>query len=127
MYCLDTNVIIDIFRGDELVIKKVEPLWNKEIFVTSISLCELYKGAHGYFNSEDKIKLIDDFLNNVKVISLNRESAREFGLLWQKLRGKGRTINDFDILIASMIKCEKLTFVTRDGHFRSLGINVIII
>jgi predicted nucleic acid-binding protein len=127
MYCLDSNIIIDILRGDEKVVKKVESFWNEEIFTTSINLCELYKGAYGHFNFEGKLKMIEEFLDNLNIISLDKESSREFALLWQKLKRRGKMINDFDVLIAAMVKSENLILVTRDKHFKNLGINVMII
>ena len=69
MYCLDTNIIIDIFRGDEKVISKIEDIWGKSIFITSITACELYKGAYGHKNSEDKIKIVNEFIKNVEIVS----------------------------------------------------------
>ena len=125
---IDTNIIIDIFRGDEEVVEKVKLVVGEgEIFVTSISLCELYKGAYGHINSDDKLRIIEEFFDNANLVTLSIESSREFGLLWQNLKKKGKVISDFDILIASMIKTENLTLITSDKHFRNLGINVIII
>ena len=57
MYCLDTNVIIDIFRGDEKIISKIEKYWNEKIFITSITLCELYKGVYGNKKIKEKLKI----------------------------------------------------------------------
>ena len=127
MYCLDSDIIIDIIRGDEKVVKKVESFWNEESFTTSINLCELYKGAYGHFNFENKLQAIEAFLSNLNIISLDKGSSKEFALLWQKLKKKGKMINDFDILIAAMVKSENLILVTRDKHFKNLGIDVMII
>jgi predicted nucleic acid-binding protein len=127
MYCLDTNIIIDIFRGDEKIIKKVEKIWDEGVFVTSITVCELYKGAYGHLNFEEKIKIVDDFLENTRIISEDFHSCKKFGEMWQHLKKRGNQIGDFDLIIGSIIEVNNLTLITRDRHFKKLGINVILI
>jgi tRNA(fMet)-specific endonuclease VapC len=128
MYCLDTNIIIDIFRNEGGIAEKVNSLLNSnDFFITSITLCELYKGAFGHANSEEKLKKLDEFLDNVQLITLNKDSSKEFGKLWQKLKENGKLINYFDVLIASIVKAENLTLITRDKDFKDLGIKVVII
>jgi tRNA(fMet)-specific endonuclease VapC len=128
MYCLDTNIIIDIFRNEGGIAEKVNSLLNSnDFFITSITLCELYKGAFGHANSEEKLKKLEEFLDNVQLITLNKDSSKEFGKLWQKLKENGKLINYFDVLIASIVKAENLTLITRDKDFKDLGIKVVII
>ena len=127
MYCLDTNIIIDIFRRDENIISKIEKYWDEQIFITSITLCELYKGAYVHKKSEQKLKILEEFLKNVEVISEDVYSCQQFGLIWQKLKKKGTQINDFDIMIASIVKSHNLTLITRDKHFKNLDIKTKII
>ena len=127
MYCLDTNIIIDIFRGEEKVISKIEDIWGKSIFITSITACELYKGAYGHKNSEDKIKIVNEFIKNVEIVSEDQMSCKEFGRIWQNLRKKGSQIGDFDILIGSIVKTNNLIFVTKDKHFKKIDMEVLII
>jgi predicted nucleic acid-binding protein len=126
MYCLDTNVIIDIFRGDEKIISKIEKYWNEKIFITSITLCELYKGVYGHKKIEEKLKILEDFLTNIEIICEDNTSCKEFGKIYQKLRNKGIKVGDFDILIASIIKSNNLTLITRDKDFKKIDIKTII-
>jgi len=44
-YCLDTNIIADIFRGNSIIKLNFEKIQNDTLFITPIVLCELYKGA----------------------------------------------------------------------------------
>jgi len=127
MYCLDTSVIIDIFRGNEEVIKEIEKIWTEEIFVTSISLCELYKGAYGHSNFKEKINLIEEFIKNLKVLSLNSNSCKEFGNLSSELKKNGKEVNDFDIIIASIVKSNNLVLVSRDKHFKNFQIKALFV
>jgi tRNA(fMet)-specific endonuclease VapC len=44
-YLLDTNIIIDLFNGDDVVTKKI--ITSDEIFVPNIVIGELYYGSYG--------------------------------------------------------------------------------
>ena len=127
MYCLDTNVIIDILRGDESIKLKVANLSNQGgIFLTPITLCELYKGAYCFYDKEQKIKDVDNFVSFFQILELDESSCREFGNLYAELKKKGLTINDFDLMIASIVKVNNLILITRDKHFRNFDIKTEI-
>lgn len=128
MYCFDTSIVVDILRNDKRVVNKINSLvGDSDIFITSITLCELYKGAYGHANTQEKIKIIEEFLESVYMLDLDKKSSKCFGEFWQELRKKGNTINDFDVLIASIVKSENLILITRDDHFKSLGIKSVVV
>ena len=127
MYCLDTNVIIEIIRGDEELTKKIQNLLDKGInfFITAVSLCELYKGAYGHAKPDEKIRVLEDFISNFELLSLNKESSQEFGKSYKLLEKAGSITKEFDLMIASIVKVNNLILVTRDKkHFEGLGIKV---
>jgi len=59
MYCLDTNIIIEFFRGNAVIVRRLNE--NKNISTTTLNLCELYKGAYLSTSSELQIRQINDF------------------------------------------------------------------
>ena len=103
---------------------KVKQIDSEEIFITTISLCELYKGAYAYHDSDRKISDVDEFIENFEVLGLDEKSSKEFGKIYLKLKKEGKLINDFDIIIAAIIKSNDLILVTRDNDFNDLGIKV---
>ena len=114
MYCLDTNIVIDIFRGDEKLKDKINDIRGSEnIFISSITLCELYKGAFSFFKPEEKIKDIDNL-------------CKEYGKIHSGLKKRGNLFNDFDLIIAAIVKSNDLTLITRDNHFNNIDINMEI-
>ena len=127
MYCLDTNVVIGLFRGDKKVLDYVEGIWDGGVFVTSITASELYKGAYGHVNFDKKVKIVDDFLMSVVVLSEDKNSCKDFGIMWQKLKKKGFQVGDFDCIIASIVKPNGLTLVTSDKHFKNFDIPLVLI
>lgn len=125
MYCLDTNIILDIFKGDNTLKNKIGTVVGLDIFITPITLCELYKGAFAYHDSEKRIKEVDEFINSFQLIPFDEHSCKEFGNMYARLKKTGILIPEFDILIASLVKVNNLILVTRDKkHFEHLGIRV---
>ena len=123
MYCVDTNIAIDIFRGDEELRFKIAKLINdgKQIFVSSVSLCELFKGAY-IIQSEKKrdkeLMIIKQFKDNLGILDLDENSSEEFGRLYVHLNRKGKMIPEPDIMIMAISKTNQMVLVTRDKkHF----------
>ena len=44
--------------------------------------------------------------------------------MYYSLKKKGSLSNDFDLIIAAIVKANDLTLVTRDKHFENLGVKV---
>ena len=128
MYCLDTNIIVDYLRGDEKVIEKVKKLVEtSDIFVTTITFCELYKGIHLSHRAQRELFVLDNFAQSVKIIDLNLPICRKFGERFAFLREKGKMIEDFDLMISTIAAANDLTLVTRDKkHFENTGVRLEI-
>ena len=81
MYCLDTNIIIDIFRGDDSLRKKLLMIqnWGADVAITTLTLCELYKGAYLASRRDEATRLIQDFLKSVVLLRHSEKSCELFG------------------------------------------------
>ncbi len=125
MYCIDTNIIIDILRGDGELGLKIDNICSSgtAVFITPITLCELYRGAYGHFNPDEKIREIESFVSNFDFLDFNEESCREFGKLHFRLKKKGKIPSDFDLMIASIVNVNNLILITRDKDFKKININ----
>jgi len=122
MYCLDTNILIDLFRGEKEVISKISYLDNSEIFITPVTLCELFKGINLSSKKDKEIEEIRGLINFFRVLDFNLDIAEEFGRQYVRLSKAGKMIPEFDILIASFVKVNNLTLITKDKHFENLGV-----
>lgn len=69
-----------------------------------------------------------DFLEGFATINLSRPIARLFGKKRAELRGKGLTVNNFDLLIACTAEYHKLDILTNNiKHFEKVpGIGKLI-
>jgi len=125
MYCLDTNIVVDYLRGDKKVIENVKEIASSgKIFITSISLCELYKGLHLSPKAQEELFILDNFANSVDILDLSLPICRRFGERFAFLEKKGLTINDFDLMIAVIADANNLTLITKDKDFMRAGTKV---
>ena len=128
-YCLDTDVIIDFFRGNNFAVDKIQKLSEaNELFFTSISLCEIFRGTYLYSKDEEQeteLREIDSFLQNVKILTLDIYSCKEFGKIFDDLRKKGKMTQESDLMIASIAKSNNAIIVTRNKkHFENIGVKI---
>lgn len=126
MHCLDTNIIIDFLRGDEVIVRRVNDLIKTEnVYLTPITLCELFKGVYLSSKVNEELVILKDFLSFFSVLDFDVEACNEFGKEYARLKKKGKTTNEFDLMIACIASVNNLTLVTRDKkHFRKLGVRV---
>ena len=126
-YCVDTNIIIDILRGDSKVAEKINVKTSEGdgFFVTPVSLCELFRGAYGHAKSEEKVLSAESIIEIFNVLDFSIDSCKIFGQFYAKLSRSGKVTNEFDLMIASIVKANNLILITRDKkHFEGLGIKV---
>ena len=69
MYCLDSNIIIELFKGNQDIKEHISDLQdsNKEIFINPIILSELYKGVYTTNKKEIILKFLEDFTDKYTV------------------------------------------------------------
>ena len=121
MYCLDTSIIIAVFRNDKGIAKKIRASESDKIFFTDVTLCELFKGAYKSQKKEESLRLVYDFLNNFKLLGLTVESCEIFGKDFNALTRIGKPTQDFDLIISSIAKENDLILVTRNKrHFENI-------
>ena len=121
MFCLDTSIVIDIFRGDSALKKKLMQFQGQKFCITSITLCELFKGAWKSKDKEQAVQLITDFYKSVEVLNFDVASANLFGLNNNILEKKGSKIPEADLMIASLTMANNKILVTRDTkHFKKI-------
>lgn len=123
MIGLDTSAIIDIFKGDPKI--KLFLDGNKEpLAATIISYLELYFGL----NPENSRHLeegnyYNEFFDSVYNIDLSKESCEEASRIFWKLRKEGKTIEQFDCVIAASFTSNGIKkILTRNSkHFEKIS------
>jgi len=124
-FLLDTNIVIALFAGEPAVQEHLGQA--EEVFLPSIVLGELYFGAHKSGRVEENLARIDEFAINSSILACDTDTAKEYGIIKNTLRMKGRPIPENDIWIAAIARQYGLTLVTRDAHFDEIeGLSVNI-
>jgi len=114
MILLDTNILIQILKGDKITIDKVESI-TESVAISSISAMELYYGA---FNKEE-VRKIEKFISLFEIIYLSREISMKSIKLIQTY-AKSHNLDIPDSLIASTAligKHKLLTYNLKDFRF----------
>jgi tRNA(fMet)-specific endonuclease VapC len=114
---LDTNVIIEIARNEELLDKVLK--LDNTFYITSITRFELLVGL------PRKEELI--WLDSLLELPFDRKSAEVAAYLHKKLREKGTPMGLRDLFIGAVSLANDLPLITLDGDFellREFGLDV---
>jgi len=120
---LDTNIIIDVFQGDEVLAEKI---YNLPAFYTSsIVLGELYIGINRVANKAGHLKKLLAFLELCTVLDIDKTTAEIYGEITAGLYKKGKPIPTNDIWIAATVRQHGLKLISRDKHFGEIN-NILL-
>ncbi|MBI9085054.1 MAG: type II toxin-antitoxin system VapC family toxin [Desulfobacterales bacterium] len=118
MYLLDTDTLIYSLKGDKVVHGHLERHVDDPMFISAVTLMELYYGAHKsqqVAGNLAKVKTIEDAF---EIISPGKDTAEIFGMLKASLEFAGTPLDDFDLVIAAIALSRNLTLVTNNTrHF----------
>ncbi len=127
IYCLDTDILIEYFRGNEKIVRKISSLADEDgIALTWLSFYEFFKGIY-VSQKPDEEFFLKNLLATCLVLDSSFESSKIGGEIYAALKKEGKLINDADILIASIVKANQATLVTNNtSHFiRISGLQVV--
>ncbi len=122
MACLDSDFVIAAIRKNQSVASAYAELASEQspLKTTIITSCELYHGAYKTGSSRN-VKAVREILSTLEILPLSTEAAQIFGRLNAGLQTQGKTVDGFDLLIASICIANNETLVTRNGkHFEKI-------
>ncbi len=112
---LDTSIVINLFKGDQSILSFLEE--QKNIYVPSIVLGELFLGAHRSKKPSKHLDQIRDFLTGCAILQIDSVTAEHYGSIKHGLLLKGHPIPENDIWIAATALQHNLPVFTNDKHF----------
>ena len=117
MKVLDTDVCIEILRGNPRVLEQRHASTDR-VATTWITACELaYGAANSRYPDQNKI-LVTEFLSTLPILELSLPSALLFGHHKARLRRNGASVADADLMIAAIALAQGTTLVTGNtGHY----------
>ena len=134
IYIFDTNVISELMGGRQVALLRawLDNYAADQIYTTVICEAEIIAGIAKLPEGRRKATLVQA-ADNVfaivfrdRVLPLDREAAREFGVIVNARQKQGRPIATFDALIAAIARRHEAAIVTRDeGGFQAAGLTVL--
>ena len=123
MVCLDTSVIIDILRGNEVVesIEKQFDETSETVTVAAPTVMELIKGARLSNKPESEKLKVTEFLSSLTTLDLNKDSAMLAGEIDAELKVSGEPIGVQDVMIAAIAIKNREALITKNTkHFERI-------
>ncbi|MCX5883581.1 MAG: type II toxin-antitoxin system VapC family toxin [Deltaproteobacteria bacterium] len=112
---LDTDVLVDFFRGREKAVAFVNT-YNARIILSSIVVAELYAGVKG--NEEQNA--LQNFVSLFRVVPVNAEIGRAGGL-YKRDYGKSHGVGLADAILAATAEAENAELKTLNSkHYPML-------
>jgi predicted nucleic acid-binding protein len=120
--CLDTDFLVALLRGKNDAKSKIESLDAEgRNATTTINAFELFYGAHKSAKREKNVKEVFKLLDRLDVFDFTLEASEVAGEITAILEKEGEMLDFRDIMIASIIKCHRMTLVTRNvDHFKRI-------
>lgn len=114
MFVLDTNTILDYFKGKGRVPERLLATPPSEIALPAISVYEVWVGVLGSQNPKRRREQFEAFLSAVEILPFDAEAGMRAAELRHHLEHKGEAIGPLDTLIAAIALAQGGVLVTRN-------------
>ena len=93
---LDSTVLIDLIKGEEKAIKKIEEIKQTSVlYTTSINVFEILKGMKMLERNRDvHLNAFEVLKNNLIIVNIDPLAAEYAAEIYADLRKKGSQINE---------------------------------
>jgi tRNA(fMet)-specific endonuclease VapC len=114
MFVLDTNTVIDYFRGRGKVAERLLAVAPREIALPAIVAYEVWVGVLGSQNTKRRQAQYEQFLAVVEVIPFDAPVSRRAAEVRYALERRGESIGPLDVLIGGTALACGAPLVTRN-------------
>lgn len=114
MFVLDTNTVIDYFRGKGRVAERLLAVPPSEVALPSIVAYEAWVGVLGSKNAVKRQIQFEEFLGAIEVLPFGAATSRRAAGIRVALARRGELIGPLDTLIAATALEANGTLVTRN-------------
>jgi len=116
MHLLDSSVIIGMSKFQEVNEKVINIIGEEEAVISSLSIHEVLIGS----KTEKEFFVFSNLFSGFRIFNYDNECAQISAKIYLHLKEKGKMINQFDILIASIALRNDLTIVSYDKDFSKI-------
>ena len=125
MYLLDTNICIELLKGNRNVRSRIEEAGPRNCYISEITVAELYYGAYKGERSFEKRQDIRFLLELFDLLPI-APCLAVYGEIKTLLERRGERLDEFDLLIGASALEAGLCLVTNNTKHLSRipGINL---
>src|SRR3989344_4970328 len=116
MYVLDSSALIEVIEEYPLKDKVLGIVGDAPLVTTSISLHELFAGAH----TEREKFILEHLLGGAQIVPHDAAAAKMGAQITRELSDAGKMINRMDTLIAGICKVHNAELITLDRDFAKI-------
>lgn len=113
-YMLDTNIVIYVIKRRPIEVLERFNANVGRMVISSITLAELVHGAEKSAFPERNLRIVEDFVSRLDVLSYDQRAAFQYGSIRADLEKKGTPIGLNDLHIAAHARSEALTLITNN-------------
>ena len=114
-YCIDTNIIIEISRGNHNIKSQLEIYDLKKMCINPIIILELSKGAYLSNKPKETLQFIKELTKELNVLPFTEQTYNIYGEKYAELKRKGKQTPEFDLIIASICITHNASLITLNG------------
>jgi len=116
----DTSVLLRVLREKDFLERLSV---SEEVRITSITVYELLRGAV-FINltrrRDREMNIVLSLISELNVIPLTGDDAKVASYIWARLREKGESVSDADILVASICSGKGEKLLTLNGDYEKI-------
>ena len=112
-YVLDTDTCIYWLKGNKNIEKRILKAGMENILISVITQCELFYGAFKSAKRKRNLKVIRDLMRKIKTLHTTEEVPLIYGKTKAELERKGQSLDDADLLIASITLANGYILITK--------------
>ena len=121
-FLVDTDITIYWLNNKYPQIdQKIRTVGDDTIFISSITVAELFYGAYNSSNPAKNLKLVNELILDINIINFDPKAGKQFGTMKAELKKIGKIINDSDLFIAATAISNDMILVTNnENHFQRI-------